>query len=176
MSRRRKLSIPGTEVELPITPMLDMAFQLLAFFVFTFNPSNLQEGAIDLNLPAVGEAKAPKPEDVKPSESDLELPKDVDVTVKITTPNGQPGDINQIIVEYRLTAETVTIDGDNTAQKVEKLRKVLTEKRPSLQNKDDIKIEADGRLRNEPLMQVVDACTLKGAGFQKVSFGPPFTS
>ena len=48
-----------TEVDLPriITPMLDMSFQLLAFFIIMFHPSAL-EGQMALNLPAAGEAKA----------------------------------------------------------------------------------------------------------------------
>jgi biopolymer transport protein ExbD len=33
--RRRKQGSP-TEPELPITPMLDMSFQLMAFFILTF--------------------------------------------------------------------------------------------------------------------------------------------
>jgi biopolymer transport protein ExbD len=47
-SRRRESEI---EVQFPVTPMLDMAFQLLAFFVLTFQtPSS--ETYLDLDLPA----------------------------------------------------------------------------------------------------------------------------
>lgn len=38
------------EPDLPITPMLDMTFQLLAFFIFTFKPQN-SEAKIALTLP-----------------------------------------------------------------------------------------------------------------------------
>ncbi len=51
MSRREHK--PGTdfvEPDLPITPMLDMSFQLLAFFILTFNPAPT-EGQIALALP-----------------------------------------------------------------------------------------------------------------------------
>ena len=41
MIRRRKPH-EVAEVELPITPMLDMAFQLLVFFIFTYHPSSLE--------------------------------------------------------------------------------------------------------------------------------------
>ncbi len=42
---------PPDEVQFPVTPMLDMAFQLLAFFVLTFQaPSG--ETHLDLDLPA----------------------------------------------------------------------------------------------------------------------------
>src|SRR3954464_13965228 len=44
---------PGTdfvEPDLPITPMLDMSFQLLAFFIMTFKPAPT-EGQIAMTLP-----------------------------------------------------------------------------------------------------------------------------
>ena len=41
---------PG-DVPFPVTPMLDMAFQLLAFFILTFQPPSA-ETRIDLDLPA----------------------------------------------------------------------------------------------------------------------------
>jgi biopolymer transport protein ExbD len=38
------------EPDLPITPMLDMSFQLMAFFIFTFRPAPT-EGQIAMSLP-----------------------------------------------------------------------------------------------------------------------------
>ena len=49
MSRKRK-SRAQTGVALNLAAMLDMAFQLLAFFIFTFKPSPI-EGQISLRLP-----------------------------------------------------------------------------------------------------------------------------
>ncbi len=37
------------EVEIPITPMLDMAFQLLTFFILTYRPAPT-EGQFSMNL------------------------------------------------------------------------------------------------------------------------------
>ncbi len=48
--RRRHFSRGQTEVELNLASMLDMAFQLLAFFVLTFHPSPI-EGQLSLHLP-----------------------------------------------------------------------------------------------------------------------------
>jgi biopolymer transport protein ExbD len=84
--RRRKAEASGVEPTLPITPMLDMAFQLLAFFIFTYHPSDL-EGQMDLSLPAEPVAQAHKPEQVDPTtkpdkNQDLELPADLTVLVK----------------------------------------------------------------------------------------------
>ena len=53
-------------VVLPITPMLDMSFQLLAFFILTFKPPSANEGQMDIYLPATGVAKAANPADVDP--------------------------------------------------------------------------------------------------------------
>ena len=39
MMKRKKKKPDYVEPDLPITPMLDMSFQLLAFFVMTFNPT-----------------------------------------------------------------------------------------------------------------------------------------
>ena len=40
-----------------------------------------------------------------------------------------------------------------------------------VQNKDDIKIEAECKLKYGSLMEVIDAC--RNGGFQKVGFAPP---
>jgi biopolymer transport protein ExbD len=51
---RRRAGLPE-EVPFPVTPMLDMAFQLLAFFILTFQPPT-NETRIDLLLPAAPSA------------------------------------------------------------------------------------------------------------------------
>lgn len=50
MSRRKKSPSAPVEPDLPITPMLDMSFQLMAFFILTFRPAPT-EGQISLALP-----------------------------------------------------------------------------------------------------------------------------
>jgi biopolymer transport protein ExbD len=42
---------PAVDVTLPITPMLDMSFQLLSFFILTFHPRPA-EGQLAVTLPA----------------------------------------------------------------------------------------------------------------------------
>src|SRR5712691_360316 len=48
--KKRKKKKRSEAVELNLAAMLDMAFQLLAFFILTFKP-NPVEGQINLNLP-----------------------------------------------------------------------------------------------------------------------------
>ena len=50
MGRRRKKRRSQSEVELNLAAMLDMAFQLLTFFILTFRPAPI-EGQISLRLP-----------------------------------------------------------------------------------------------------------------------------
>ena len=50
MSHRKKKKKGSENVELNLAAMLDMAFQLLAFFILTFKPSPV-EGQINLKLP-----------------------------------------------------------------------------------------------------------------------------
>ncbi|MFM8275262.1 MAG: ExbD/TolR family protein [Gemmata sp.] len=64
-SHKRKHS--GTdfvEPDLPITPMLDMSFQLLAFFIMTFKPAPT-EGQIMLSLPKQDGGGASLPDPLK---------------------------------------------------------------------------------------------------------------
>src|ERR1700680_4143742 len=49
MRRRRRRRLQG-DVELNLAAMLDMAFQLLTFFILTFRPAPV-EGQISLRLP-----------------------------------------------------------------------------------------------------------------------------
>ena len=53
MARRRRRHAGGnhTDPDLPITPMLDMSFQLMAFFILTFRPTPM-EAMLPLVLPA----------------------------------------------------------------------------------------------------------------------------
>lgn len=69
MARRRQMVTDQVEADLPITPMLDMSFQLLAFFIMTFHPAPT-EGQIAMTLPPPeqgGASVAPDPSVDKPT-------------------------------------------------------------------------------------------------------------
>src|ERR1700730_256299 len=103
MSRRRRKTEEGPGPELPVTPMLDMAFQLLAFFIMVYNPSDL-EGVMSLNLPATGDAQAASQDQAdltKTSDKDLELPSELSVFVKATHEAATVGSISQIVLDLR---------------------------------------------------------------------------
>lgn len=71
MSRHKKKGSNATKPELPITPMLDMSFQLMAFFILTFRPAPT-EAQLPLALPSEqgGPPSAPPPSIDKPIEDE----------------------------------------------------------------------------------------------------------
>ncbi len=88
--RRRNRHRQGTdfvEPDLPITPMLDMSFQLLAFFIMTFKPAPT-EGQIAMSLP-------PPDPGGGTNTVDLASDKPTKYAVRvIPTENGQIGSMN----------------------------------------------------------------------------------
>jgi biopolymer transport protein ExbD len=70
MARHHRMVTDQVEPDLPITPMLDMSFQLLAFFVMTFRPSPT-EAQIAMALPPPdsggSDVKIPDPTADKPT-------------------------------------------------------------------------------------------------------------
>jgi biopolymer transport protein ExbD len=164
--RRRHAEDPLTPT-LPITPMLDMAFQIFAFFVFTYHPSAL-EGQMELNLPAMGEAKAKDISQVDPNaQSDTELKLPSELTVVLHSQDSV-GSVTQIDVQQR---EGSTQLNPEQPGELKLLLPHLKKVRGGLANQDDIKIQADSRVRWSQVVEVVDIC--KKAQFVNIGFGPP---
>jgi biopolymer transport protein ExbD len=158
--RHREDELPG--VVLPITPMLDMAFQLLAFFILTYHPSAL-EGQMELLLPTDAATQAQKPDDVLPDakadkKPNLEIASDLTVMVK-AKPDGS---IDTLSVQDR---------SGRAAMRLEELKEHLQKVREHLATKDAIKIQGDGKLKWEGMVQVMDVC--RRAGFDNISFVAP---
>lgn len=83
-SHKRHKAEAAPEVELPITPMLDMAFQLLTFFIFTYHPSGM-EGQMELSLPSKIEKAAHTADQIKPDtapETEPEIQLDLSVNIE----------------------------------------------------------------------------------------------
>ena len=94
---------------------------------------------------------------------DLELPSEITVLLKTQHDGSDLGGISQISVQER--------QGSHDEPNPEALRKYLISTRTGLSNQNDIKIQADSRLRYEYVMEIVDICNR--SGFRNVSFGPP---
>jgi len=166
--KKRRKREAGIEVELPITPMLDMAFQLFAFFVFMYHPSAL-EGQMQLNLPPSGEAKAADKNDVQPSESDPELKLDSEVTITIKTK--QDGINDSMPSHYMISTP---VDTAHRLDRLEDLEEYLKRQRSDASKDEEVTIKADSRLKYTYVIQIMDAClNPKIGGFKHVGFGPP---
>jgi len=162
MSRRSKAD-PAPEVVLPITPMLDMAFQLLTFFILTYHPAGL-EGQFELSLPSEQESKSDVP---NPKQTDADPPPKVeaDVTVVITTPT--EGVNVSMISEIIIEEPTGKVSVPDKKALEERLRKV----RATAANQSVIKLQADSHLKWDDVVGIADVC--RTAGFTNVSFMEP---
>lgn len=166
MTTRRK-SEAGPEPNLPVTPMLDMAFQLLAFFVMTYHPSDL-EGQMELSLPseAITQAKDQQQVDptAAPEDKPLELPTNVTVIVRTQHDNVNNGLISDLSYQDDAGLHPV-------GNSLDKLREELTALSATVENKENIKIQADAKLKWEEVINVMDVC--QQTGFKNISFVPP---
>jgi biopolymer transport protein ExbD len=165
--RHRSSKQTDTKVTLPITPMLDMTFQLLFFFIINFHPADL-EGQLDMALPSEDIKQAHNQKDVKKEASvdkkpELEFQADLTVKVRTQQAENSQGNIVGIFVS--------SIGGkDEPVQGLDGLKKYLVDKRVGLSNKEGIKVMGDSKLRIKHLMRVMDVC--RNAGFEKVSMVP----
>ncbi|MFO0881460.1 MAG: biopolymer transporter ExbD [Gemmataceae bacterium] len=157
-----------SKVSLPITPMLDMTFQLLFFFVINFNPADL-EGQMSMALPsedvkAAHDQKNVNKESKPEKDPSLDFPSDLTVKVRTQQDENSEGGISAIFVRG--------IDGkEELVNGLDGLKRFLQEKRATITNKDAIKVLGDSKLRIKYVLRVMDVC--RAAGFEKVSFVPP---
>jgi biopolymer transport protein ExbD len=154
MSRRYQR--PQAEVELNMASMLDMAFQLLAFFILTFHPAPI-EGQISLRLPP----PQPVTKGVEPVGSDLtntNPAKGVD-TLTISVFADKSGEIGSLGVGESGVANLAVLES--------RLQEIFADKNNSF---EQVIIQVGSNLRYGALMKVVDICThLKLPGGQKLS-------
>jgi len=183
VSKRHRGSEPAGDVVLPITPMLDMAFQLLTFFIFTFKPTTM-EGQMALSLPDQEVRADPNPDPTaKPNPNQVPTPKlELLVLVK---PHALGGE-SPITVE----AESVrTPIADLTALKAH-LKEVFDRKKAAIEVEVSALPDGEQAARRKELVaelgvkvqpvsavkwgQVVEVMDLaRSVGFTSVSFAKP---
>ena len=157
------------EIEIPVTPMLDMAFQLLTFFILTYRPAP-SEGQFSMNLlpaQAATEITKEQPKDSQTPSLDASLR-----TLKTTLRAGEGG----LIGEMTLADKPIT---DMAGLKTE-LESFVNDPVLSF---DQAVINVDPQLRYSEVMKVIDVfSSLKGAdgkpkpltkiSFSELSEGP----
>lgn len=169
MSRRRRRHRAGraqAEVELNLAAMLDMAFQLLTFFILTFRPSPV-EGEIAMNLPP------PQPVTNAAMSVAADAPGlgfAVGETLPITLKADETGQLRGVALGDR-----DIFQGPATAENLklldQELRSVI-----QLQGRpfDQVLVRVDPRLPYDSLMKAVDVCAKQkfadGSPLDKISF------
>jgi biopolymer transport protein ExbD len=153
LGRRRKRHTDQTRPDLPITPMLDMSFQLMAFFILTFRPAPT-EAQLPLALPPAEGGPAA----VAPPPADLNLPDEDDLTVQVY--DGPGGLVGRIVVA-RATGEENVADTSALFQYL----KAAVAKRPAKPPK--LKLEVAPDLNYQFVVKIIDEA--KRAGVNSVS-------
>jgi biopolymer transport protein ExbD len=168
MRRTRRLSRSKADVELNLAAMLDMAFQLLAFFILTFRPSPI-EGQLSLHLPPavpVTNVSADRPDMAEAAEAGGTTAKTLEVSV-FADGNGE--------VASTQVGLRVAFTGPATPANLHKLDQKLHdafafEGSPF----EQIVIRVAANLHYEELMKVIDVCTHQktadGQMLHKISF------
>jgi biopolymer transport protein ExbD len=161
-TRRRAPDLP-IDIQLPITPMLDMSFQLLAFFVITFKAASASEGQLDVALPRPVEPRAKDPTQIdltRQTSADAEDGPEVTITL---TANGA-GELTGITLH---DSADKTIAGATPAELCAGLKDELRK----LRSAGGVRIEAAAKLRYARLVDAMDACL--AAGVRRIGFAPP---
>jgi biopolymer transport protein ExbD len=165
--RRRKRKRPQEDVSLNLAAMLDMAFQLLAFFILTFRP-NPVEGQINLNLPPPRPIAAP---DAKPDEGNDEgnapaAAKTLTITIA-AAPNGQ---VSSVTVGLARLFDG-RLDAGRIRQLDRRLKDVFAIEGAPF---DQVLLRVGKTLDYGELMKIIDVCTKQkmadGKPVNKISF------
>jgi biopolymer transport protein ExbD len=147
--------------------MLDMSFQLLAFFVITFRAASATEGQLDMYLPRVQEARAKDPTQIDTSKETSAEPDDAaDVTVSLTATSA--GDLLAITVREKVEKAFL---GASVPEMCTALREYLNTVRAAGGNQNSIRIESAAQLKYSRVVDVMDACL--AAGYRQVGFARP---
>ena len=150
MSRAPQRGGSPEDVQFPVTPMLDMAFQLLAFFILTFQTPSA-ETRLDLYLPAAPVALPGAPTgQARPTpsrRSDLDLETDLLVRAE--------ADDLGALKSLRL-GEAELPDADALDDRLRRYAEVLGDKPLR------VLLVADDRLRYEYAARLMGACSVAG--------------
>jgi biopolymer transport protein ExbD len=168
MRHRRRYHRSQGEVELNLASMLDMAFQLLAFFILTFRPSPI-EGQLSLHLPPavpITNVASDKTDTAQAADAGATTAKSLEISVFA----GAKGDVTRVQVGLR-----VAFVGPADAVNLRKLEKHLHEAFGFAGTPfEQIVVRVAPNLRYEELMKVIDVCTRQkmpdGQTLRKISF------
>lgn len=147
MGRRRKKRHSQPDVELNLAAMLDMAFQLLTFFILTFRPAPV-EGQISLRLPPPQASVVLKDAQKAGEDTSNTNPIQGVNTLTITVFANPTGTIEGLGVGETQVTGIAALKG--------KLKEVFSDEGNPF---DQVIIQVGDTCRYDELMKVVDVCT-----------------
>lgn len=150
-----KSALPS-DVDVAIAPMLDLAFNLLAFFIMTFNPTPIEVQYTMNLLPGQPQARP----DESPSDQEQATSSELPAALKTLT--------TSLTADSRGQLDRVTI-GETEVRGMDALRArlqaILSDKSLPF---DQALIQSDPALHYGELMRVID--TFNSLGIHKISF------
>jgi biopolymer transport protein ExbD len=158
----RKKKRAAAEVELNLAAMLDMAFQLLTFFILTFKPAPVEGDVIMHMPPPIPTTRAEKAENAGENKNNANPVQGL-TSLVVTVVSNDSGGLEAIAV------------GENSVGLVDglaaRLKALFGDAGAGF---DQILIQVDSRLQYDGLMQVIDVCTRQklpnGKKLSKLSF------
>ena len=166
--RRKHYRRSQGDVELNLASMLDMAFQLLAFFILTFRPSPI-EGQLMLHLPPaapITNVASDKNDTAQAADAGATTAK----TLEVSAFANPKGDVSRVQVGLRV-AFTGPADAVNLRNLEKQLREAFGFAGTPF---EQIVVRVSPTLRYEELMKVIDVCTRQkmrdGQTLRKISF------
>lgn len=160
----RKATISDERVDIPMTPMIDIVFQLLVFFIMTFKIT-APEGDFNIKMPLAAPSRGlPDPDELPPMKVRLQA-----------RPSGE-------LAQISLNDEAL---GISFSQLHDKIHQVIGDDRGpgSVQQTAEIELDCDYNLRYENVIKAVTAVS----GYvdpngnivrlvEKIKFSPPRAS
>ncbi|MBI2825212.1 MAG: biopolymer transporter ExbD [Planctomycetia bacterium] len=134
------------EVQLNLAAMLDMAFQLLAFFILTFRPAPV-EGYIALRMPPAQPLTKPGQTATQPT--DVPIPTTSLPSVMVTVTSQPDGEIGSIRIEEGQPVASLS-------EFEQQLSNLLSVPDATF---DQLVLQVGSRLHYENLMRVLDVCS-----------------
>ncbi|SIN81711.1 Biopolymer transport protein ExbD [Singulisphaera sp. GP187] len=141
---------PPEEVAFPVTPMLDMAFQLLAFFVLTFQVPSA-ETHLDLDLPASPLALPSESKGRGQAPASRRVDTDLENDLWIRAETDDLGDLKSLRLGESVLPDLTTL-GERLGRYVQ-----LMENRPLR-----VRLVADDALRYEEAARIIAVCGAAG--------------
>jgi biopolymer transport protein ExbD len=169
MSRKRRKRRDQGSVEMNLAAMLDMAFQLLTFFILTFKPAPV-EGQLALNLPPPVQVAKPDAQAAPNPGNDPIVDLNGLETLHLQVMANERGGVRQVILEA-----SPVVQGEMNEANIQRLDRELNRIfGTKMVAFDRIQIAVERTVRYGELMKIIDVCTRqkndKGEPMRKVSF------